>query len=175
MRIVGVDLGFNKMALCCINVDEKKKFRKSDIVNSVLLKSVEQGDKKHKFAQFILIQRQVIQAMLHNSNLVVIEKPFGAMGYANILWELLGIMKYMCLVEGVEFVEIPPMTLKKFATGKGNAQKSDMVLKAYKEFGVQAESEDEIDAFFCALVGDCLVFKDKYSTSRRESLVKIKR
>lgn len=85
-------------------------------------------------------------------DIIVIEKPFNVMGNGRILLELLGAVKY-ALDPSFRIVEIPQTSLKKFATGMGNAQKSDMVLRAFKEFGVQASSEDEIDAFWMAVFG----------------------
>lgn len=51
------------------------------------------------------------------------------------------------------FILVNPSTLKKFATGKGNCDKSAMILQAYKEFGIEFTCNDECDAFWLAQVG----------------------
>lgn len=71
-----------------------------------------------------------------------------------------GLLKYKLFREGVDFVTVPPTTLKKFATGKGNADKALMAQK-FQELtgrninemlGLRSEnpSSDIIDAFFLA-------------------------
>lgn len=177
MIITGIDIGLARMGVCSIHAYETTKFKKKDIACMTTFKlegKVEKQDKLPAFILQCLEDDSNLISIIRGSNLVVIEKPFGLKGYANILFELLGIVKFFCIVNTVKFVEIPPMTLKKFATNSGKAQKSDMVLKAFKEFKVEGATEDEIDAFFCALVGDCLIFKNKYTKNRCNSIGKCK-
>jgi crossover junction endodeoxyribonuclease RuvC len=101
-------------------------------------------------------------------DLVIKEKPdvvviedfaFGARGMglfqiAGLGWVVRTALKDL----GTKFELIPPSVLKKFITGKGNADKELMLLKAYKKFGVEFEQNDECDAF-------CLV---KYQESLLE-------
>lgn len=91
--------------------------------------------------------------------LIVIEKPFGIQGHARVLLELLGVFKYLLKKDGHEIVEVPQKTLKLFATGKGNADKSEMVLKAYKEFGIDNVGEDGADAFWLSEFASALIDK----------------
>jgi crossover junction endodeoxyribonuclease RuvC len=51
------------------------------------------------------------------------------------------------------FILINPSTLKKFATGKGNCDKSAMILQAFKEFNFEFTCNDECDAFWLCQVG----------------------
>lgn len=67
--------------------------------------------------------------------------------------ELVGIIKYILLHLGHELIIIPPTTLKQFATGKGNSDKTAMVLQAYKEFGLEFKCNDECDAFWLVQIG----------------------
>ena len=173
MRITGLDLGIGKMGLCTIDVSNIKPFKKLDIVSMKTFQLDKKSKSINKFEQFILTFEKEIATVIGRSDMVVVEKPFGLRGYANILYELLGVVKYLCITSGVSRYEISPMTLKKFATGSGKAQKSDIVLKAFKEFGVEGNSEDEIDALYCALIGDCVLSSHKYSIGRIAALKNI--
>ncbi len=77
-------------------------------------------------------------------------------GYLNLA-ELAGIIKYELFsyryTPGGGLTIVPPTTLKQFATGKGNADKSAMILQAYKEFSLEFTCNDECDAFWLAQVG----------------------
>ena len=48
---------------------------------------------------------------------------------------------------GIPFLEVPPSTLKKWITGKGNAEKNLMLREVFKRWGFEAETDDDADAF----------------------------
>lgn len=54
---------------------------------------------------------------------------------------------------GISYLLVPPTTLKKFVTGKGNAEKSLMLLEVYKRFGVSAANDNEADAVGLLYIG----------------------
>lgn len=45
---------------------------------------------------------------------------------------------------------IPPMTLKKYATGKGTSKKQEMLLQMYKRWGVEFNDDNAADAYALA-------------------------
>jgi Holliday junction resolvasome RuvABC endonuclease subunit len=53
-----------------------------------------------------------------------------------------------CAKLGIEHVSVYPSTLKKFATGRGNAQKTDMHAAAVKKFGYVDLDDNEADALW---------------------------
>ena len=58
---------------------------------------------------------------------------------------------------GIDFNEVPPRTLKKFVTGKGNSQKDQMRLAVYKTWQFENDELDVIDAFGLAQFGvECM-------------------
>lgn len=47
-------------------------------------------------------------------------------------------------------LKVPPMTLKKYAAGKGNAKKQEMLLQIYKNFGLEFTDDNAADAYALA-------------------------
>jgi crossover junction endodeoxyribonuclease RuvC len=72
-----------------------------------------------------------------------------------VLKELGGILAYELHKRGVALEYIPIASIKKFATGKGNAPKEEMRLAVYKNFGVDTTDNDQADAFAVALAQVC--------------------
>ncbi len=54
-------------------------------------------------------------------------------------------------------VMVPPATLKKYATGKGNADKLAMVMAAYKRLGYDGSDHNEADALWLRAIGQELL------------------
>ncbi len=54
-------------------------------------------------------------------------------------------------------VLVPPATLKKYATGKGNADKLAMVMAAYKRLGYDGSDHNEADALWLRAIGQELL------------------
>lgn len=47
-------------------------------------------------------------------------------------------------------LKVPPMTLKKFAAGKGNAKKQEMLLQIYKRWNVEFNDDNAADSYALA-------------------------
>lgn len=60
------------------------------------------------------------------------------------------IFRYELHRKETKFKIIPPTSLKKWATGKGQAKKELMLLKCYKRFGVEFEDNNLCDAYLLA-------------------------
>jgi Holliday junction resolvasome RuvABC endonuclease subunit len=69
---------------------------------------------------------------------------------ALVLGELSATVKLALLKQGVLPLQIPPMTLKKYATGKGTAKKQEMLLQIYKRWGVEFNDDNAADAYSLA-------------------------
>lgn len=48
---------------------------------------------------------------------------------------------------GIDTLEVPPSTLKKWISGKGNAEKNLMLREVYKRWGYDAKDDNDADAF----------------------------
>jgi Holliday junction resolvasome RuvABC endonuclease subunit len=55
-------------------------------------------------------------------------------------------------------LQIPPMTLKKYAAGKGNAKKQEMLMQIFKRYGVEFNDDNAADAYALGrLAGECMI------------------
>lgn len=66
--------------------------------------------------------------------------------HAHALGELGGVVRVALFERGVPFVDVPPATMKKLATGKGNANKDEVFAAAIRRLGYTGTSKDEADA-----------------------------
>lgn len=103
-------------------------------------------------ARVRIIRRYVMREILaYKPTLVAIEgAAYGRPNQAFALGELAGVIKYSLHQTNQAFVLVAPTRLKKFATGKGNATKYEVVQAAYPYLGHREYSHDEADAFFLA-------------------------
>ena len=87
------------------------------------------------------------------ADLVVIEGPVLRSAAAISLGMLHGAVRLRLMDWGVPYVEIPPATLKKYATGKGNADKTAMALALYKRAGLELADDNQVDAWWRRAAG----------------------
>jgi crossover junction endodeoxyribonuclease RuvC len=57
---------------------------------------------------------------------------------------------------GIPYIDVPPASMKKFATGRGNAKKDEMVLPIYRKWGFEHSSDNVRDAFVLAKIAAAL-------------------
>lgn len=60
--------------------------------------------------------------------------------------ELRGVVKAWCHRAGFIYVEIQPHDLKRFVTGRGDADKNMMIARARELYGYEGDDDDEADA-----------------------------
>ena len=86
-------------------------------------------------------------------DLVVIEDlPTHAHG-AGITGMVHGAARTELVRLGARYALVPPATLKKFATGKGNADKTAMAMAAYKRDEIEFSDDNECDAWWLWVAG----------------------
>lgn len=92
-----------------------------------------------------------------DADLVVIEDlPTHAMS-AGLTGRAQGVVRMAVHDAGAQLLAVPPATLKKFATGKGNAKKPEMRQAWLELTGEDNPRDDEVDAAFLRMLGDYLV------------------
>jgi crossover junction endodeoxyribonuclease RuvC len=91
-----------------------------------------------------------VQSLARGVELVVIEGPSYA-SKGSSLFQIAGlneVVRFMLYRMGVPYVDVPPGTLKKWATGSGAAKKVDMVVTARERYGLCGTTDDnESDAY----------------------------
>lgn len=77
---------------------------------------------------------------------------------------------------GLKYATVPPATLKKYATGRGNCDKTAMAMAAYKRSGLEFADDNQCDAWWLwAMAMDHLGASPiKLPSTQREALGKIK-
>lgn len=77
--------------------------------------------------------------------------------------EMCGIIKHWTLRYGIPLIMVTPNSLKKFATGKGNASKEQMLIAAAQR-GFYANNADEADAYHAACLGEHILTGQDHAT-----------
>lgn len=72
----------------------------------------------------------------------------GQPSHAHALGELGGVIRFTLWNNAVPYVDVAPASLKKYATGKGNAKKESVLVEAVKRLGYDGSSTDEADALW---------------------------
>jgi len=102
-------------------------------------------------ARIVFIVDEVLDEV-HRSKpkLIIMEDiPFGGRNNAaGPLAMLHGALRYMLHDRGCPFVTVPPASLKKYATGKGNATKPDMRMALFQRHGLDLRDDNQVDAWW---------------------------
>jgi hypothetical protein len=69
---------------------------------------------------------------------------------ALVMGELSATVKLALLKQSILPLQVPPMTLKKYASGKGTSKKQEMLLQIYKRWGVEFADDNAADAYALA-------------------------
>jgi hypothetical protein len=97
--------------------------------------------------------RDAVYAECEGADLAVIEDlPTHAHG-AGVTGMVHGAVRVVLLDLEVPFATVPPATLKKYATGRGNADKTAMAVSAYKRSGREFSDDNQCDAYWLYVMG----------------------
>lgn len=147
-RVVGVDLSLSATGM-------------SDGSSTWLVRSTgHRGDSLYDRNERLagLVCRVVDHVVDHGADLVVLEGPSlgqgrqaGTHDRAGLWWLLV----HQLHVRGLQLVEVPPAALKKYATGKGNANKGAVIDATARRFPeVETGADDNrCDALWLAAMG----------------------
>lgn len=109
-------------------------------------------------ARLVAIRETVVRSVLaHPDPVVFIEElPVGPQSTPKTIY-LLGLVHSQIRVElyeaGIPVVMVMPSVLKKYATGKGNAAKSAVILALYKRTGLELADDNQVDAYWLRAMG----------------------
>jgi crossover junction endodeoxyribonuclease RuvC len=113
---------------------------------------------------------------VRGKDLVVIEgHSFSSrQSFAHEIGELFGVVKYLLYAQGTPVVEVPPASLKKYATGKGNAGKDEVIAAAIRSLGFPGSNNNEADAWVLYSMGKAWYEGEDGPAYRRLVLMGIK-
>ncbi len=143
IHVLGIDPSLSATGL--VRLDET-----GWIVSSRVVRSSFRGVQR-----LVDIERQVAAETQRIALVAVEGYAFGAQASREALGELGGILKRQLYVNRIPTVVVPPSSVKKFATGRGNARKDEMRLAVYKKWGLdetQLKTADEVDAYVLARI-----------------------
>ena len=144
--VMGIDPSLNNTAYCILGGSEP-------VIGKI-------GVGKRRGVERLLHIEQEITKLLacHQPLLVVIEGySYASAHQAHQAGELGGVLRRLFHVDRTSWIDVAPPTLKKFVTGKGNADKNLVMLNVYKRWGVETGSDDEADAYGLAKAGQYLL------------------
>jgi Holliday junction resolvasome RuvABC endonuclease subunit len=103
-----------------------------------------EGIREHRLAAFRLLLTDLFQRK--KFDVVIYERPFARGQHATrSLWGMAGVLEECSTCWNMAVLDMPPSTIKKFATGSGKASKQDMIAAA-RRFGYTGDNEHEADA-----------------------------
>jgi len=142
MKFIGIDPSFTGTGIIALNEE-------CEIVDEKLISTKSKDLTEKRMSQILEEIKKIITG---KDDILYIEGlSFGSKGQAML--ELAGlhyIITMMLYTNNIQFKKIPPGTLKKFITGKGNAKKNLMLLKVYKKFGIEFMDDNIADAYSLA-------------------------
>lgn len=96
------------------------------------------------------------------------------MGHSEIVG-LSYIVRYKLWQAGIPCIQVNPMHLKKFVSGRGNAEKSMILREVYRRFGAIVSNDNEADAVVLAHIGMALLGTwEPQTAAQREVLEKVR-
>lgn len=89
------------------------------------------------------------------TDLVVVEGPAYSRGASAGTWDRAGLwwLVYTWLHDSAPVAVVPPSSLKKYATGRGNATKADMRVALLQRLDRDERDDNAVDAAWLALMG----------------------
>ncbi len=142
-KVMGIDLSLVETGIVCLE-DGKILFQ-----NTVKSKPKE-GQLEIERIRAIALEVNMNGIGKFKPDLVVIEGlSYGSKNTTSLcqLAKLNFCIEIYCYIEKYRYRMVPPTTLKKFITGKGNSKKEVMLMKILKRYGLEFENNNLADAY----------------------------
>lgn len=113
----------------------------------------------------------------YETQLAVIEGHVVRSNFAFEAGQLHGQVRKALRTRGIPYAIVPPATLKKFATGRGNADKTGMALAALKRAGLEFTDDNACDSWWLRQAAECWLDPDAallvMPQAQRDALAKV--
>jgi crossover junction endodeoxyribonuclease RuvC len=147
-RYLGIDPSLTGTGLCLID--------DSGPTRSYRLETVSTRDLRGP-GRLLVIRRALEEFLIERPILVAVESyAFNAVGRVFQLGELGGVLRVAIYETGIPYIEVAPVQLKKYATGKPGAEKSDVVAAAEELLGEGVDDDNQADALFLASIASSM-------------------
>jgi crossover junction endodeoxyribonuclease RuvC len=123
--------------------------------------------------RMISLVEDVIFCVSHKDTIVIEDFAYAGKDRDKILGGIGWGVRMELFKNGIPFIKVPPTTLKKFATGKGNVSKQVVMKDVYKRWGFEDDSDNIVDAYVLARIGMALKKQGEYTKAQIESLKKV--
>jgi crossover junction endodeoxyribonuclease RuvC len=163
---IGLDLSLSRTGVSLFWTDNEE-------AKTMCIKSPQKGMKR-----LLDLEQKLTQILLpfKETALVVIEDyAFGGRGsnlFGLIEWG--GIARMATFKLDINAITISPKSLKKFATGNGNAKKEDVMAAITEKWGYVASTNDEADAYALSRIGDSIIHPSRYTQEQLAASQKFK-
>lgn len=155
---IGIDQSLTGFALTALNIKDPSKF------NSWVYKSDKRGVARLSDIRWWLMSKFDEIAKIGDIQEIAMEAAIMASPSSLMLGELAGLVKLTCwdyfdgnLNRYIPYpqklrapLQVPPMTLKKYAAGKGNAKKQEMLMQIFKRWGIEFNDDNAADSYALA-------------------------
>lgn len=145
---LGIDQSLTGFALTALQLDDPSKYM------TWVYKSPYFGVERLVDIREFLVDHFEYLSDNNGINDIAMEGTVLASHSALVLGELSALVKltiYDYFEHGPRFpMMVPPMTLKKYASGKGNAKKQEMLLQMYKRWGIEFNDDNAADSYALA-------------------------
>jgi len=171
--VIGIDPSLTSFALA------RSVLRKREWFTDVhVFKSKSPGKKAPVEARMRRIDDLVLNALkviqeIRPKVIVIEGYAYGANTAGVYLGELGGILRKCLLPMTDHLVEVAPTTLKKFVTGKGNANKTQMVSTIASKYNLVLKTDDEADAYGLMEMAKVLAGFEEGTKQEKEVLKKV--
>jgi len=164
---IGIDQSLTGFAMCAVELADPKHYE--IWVYTSPYKGVQRLD---DIAHFIASKLEFLQENGNDVYDTAMEGTVVQSPAASVLGELAGVVKLVLFAIFEEHpnerlktpLQVPPMTLKKFVSGKGTATKDMMLLNVYKRYGVELSDNNAADAYGLARIASEYVIDDTEKT-----------
>lgn len=143
--VIGLDLSLNGTGLCVLDGEG----------NIALSTCIKNKAKLSGFDRIIAVREKVISIIKEYQPTLIAIEGYSMGQKAGVHFdtvELSGQIKVWLYQTGYKFCLVPPTTLKKFITGKGNSKKNVMLMEILSRWGIKFLSDDEGDAYGLSVV-----------------------
>ena len=167
MIILGIDPSLTSTGICVMSED-------GEVLTTMAINSEFAGAKRlHDIKEQI---KPIVKIPPSEKPITFIEGySFGSKNGREVLGELGGMIRLLLYETGVLFVNVPPTTLKKYATGKGTGDKVAMAIGVIKGWGVDFPTTDQTDAYaLCQFGRGYLGLVDNLTAFKKEAIEAVK-